>query len=248
MTSARPLIACVLIAVAAGCAPTREQFLRSQDPGVPRLIARQPAASPALQQERIAAVTGHPTPASTSDAEPVLAPVAMGMPETSGASDETATAKVGPLTVAARWIGPARPLITGYDLIGRVNRFVVPYTRQTWLVEVSVRNDGQMPQRMRATDWELVAEPGHLRRMPLDLDYFKERWPTMAVRTEAMMLDQAMAIGHVIRTIWGDRTIEPGETVTGVLPFLAGPEAPQQARLTWLAAPDPLNLEFGEAR
>jgi hypothetical protein len=103
-----------------------------------------------------------------------------------------------------------------------------------------------MPYRVRSTDWELHAEPGHLHRQPLELAFFKERWPTVAVRSEAMMLDQAMAIGHVIRTLWGDRTVEPGETVTGVLPFLAGTDAPKSARLTWSAAPQPLSVEFGD--
>jgi hypothetical protein len=246
------------LAVLAGCGPTREQFLKTQEPSAPRLIARRPAAtalpssaiSPVPRTEQIAATSGHPVQPSAptgSDAVRTLAPVAMGQPETSPASDETATATAGRLQIAARWIGPARPLVTGFDLIGRVSRFVVPYTRQTWLVELSIHNDGLMPQRIRATDWELVAEPGRMRRLPLELAYFKERWPTVAVRSEAMMLDQAMAIGHVIRTLWGDRTIEPGETVTGILPFLAGTEAPKAARLNWLAAPQPLTFEFGEA-
>jgi hypothetical protein len=228
MTRSHPLLACALLAASLGCAPTREQFLRDQVPAGVRLIARQAATAS--------------VPAA-SEAVAVGAPSAMGMPETAGASDETASTAFGPLTIAARWIGPARPLITGYDLIGRVSRFVVPYTRQTWLVELRVHNRGAMPQRVRSTDWELVADPGRVQRHPLELTYFKDHWPTVAVRNEAMMLDQAMAIGHVIRTIWGDRTIEPDETVVGILPFLAGSEPPTATRLTWMTAP--VTLEFG---
>jgi hypothetical protein len=227
MTRSHPLLACALLAAGLGCAPTREQFLNDQAPAGARLVARQPAA----------------TAPAGSDAGTESAPTAMGMPETTGASDEMATTTVGPLTLEARWIGPARPLITGYDVIGRVSRFVVPYTRQTWLVELRVHNHGVMPQRVRASDWELVADPGRLQRHPLELGYFKDHWPTVAVRNEAMMLDQAMAIGHVIRTIWGDRTIEPDETVVGILPFLAGSEPPKTTRLTWMTAP--VTLEFG---
>lgn len=242
LTRLRPWLIGPLAVALCACGPTREQFLRAQDSGTGRLVSRQ--ASPSDVPARIA-TTADTLPGS--DAAVTTAPVAMGMPETAGDSDTVATAHVGHLTVEACWIGPARPLITGYDLIGRVSRFVVPYTRQTWLVALTVRNDGDLPYRVRAGDWDLRAEPGHLRRQPLELAFFKERWPTVAVRNEAMMLDQAMAIGHVIRTLWGDRVVEPGESVTGVLPFLAGPSAPTAATLTWTAAPAPLTLDFGAA-
>ncbi|MBC7541563.1 MAG: hypothetical protein H7338_02410, partial [Candidatus Sericytochromatia bacterium] len=152
---------------------------------------------------------------------------------------------VGSLAVKARWIGPARPLVTGYDLLNRVSRFVVPYTRQTWLVALTVTNVGELPIRMRATDWQLTIKPGDVQRVPLDVPFFKERWPTEAVRSEAMMLDQAMAIGHVIRTLWGDRVIEPSETATGILPFLSTAEAPTRVHLTWSAAAQPVVFQFG---
>lgn len=149
------------------------------------------------------------------------------------ASDGWAVASIDGLTVEARWIGKARPLVTAYDSLGRVSRYVVPYTRRTWLVELRVTNRGPAPVVIKAEDWQLTAEPGALRRRPLALDYFKAHWPTEAVRSEAMMLDQSLAIGQIIRTLWGERAIAPGEEVTGILPFLNGPGAPTKVRLDW---------------
>lgn len=156
------------------------------------------------------------------------------VPRAPVASDGWAVAKTDELTVEARWIGKAPPLVTAYDPLGRVSRYVVPYTRGTWLVELRVTNRGTAPVVIQAADWQLTANPGAVRRRPLTLEYFKAQWPTEAVRSEAMMLDQSLAIGQIIRTLWDERAIAPGEEVTGILPFLTGPEPPKSMRLDWL--------------
>ena len=156
-----------------------------------------------------------------------------------------AQAACSDLVVEARWQGTDQPLVTGQDWLGRVSRFVVPYTRDTWLVSLRITNRGQTPVVVRAADWQLIVQPGAVRRNPLPLQYFKGRWPPEAVLSETMMLDQALAIGHVIRTIWEERTIPPGGQETGTLAFAVAGEVPRQVTVEWSGGNGTVRLSWG---
>lgn len=116
------------------------------------------------------------------------------------------------------YLGPAGPLTTARAPWGTILRYVVPYTRHTALYRLKVTNHSQQV---------IWVDPAHIRLQlanqavqPLDLSFFEGAWPSSAVSDDDTMIDRSLAISEVTRTLFMRRPLEPGESYTGLLPFL----------------------------
>jgi hypothetical protein len=149
------------------------------------------------------------------------------------AKPEKITVEVEPgVKVTAEWLGNAYPIATSTSIIGLTNRFVIPYTRLTSLIRMEIINDSAEPIDFKTKNLSLSASPVKYDSSPLTVDYFMNRWPTFAVKSQEMLIDQSTAMGEVIRTILRDRVIEPKSSYQGIIAFSRVPASIQTAALT----------------
>lgn len=127
---------------------------------------------------------------------------------------------------ALRFIGPATPLATAKAPWGATLRYVLPYTRHTELYELKVTNLGKQVMWVDPAAISLQGDGKAL--APLGLAFFERAWPGAAVTSDAELIDRSLAMSEVIQTLFVRRPLEPGESYTGILPFLTQTTPPTQ--------------------
>ncbi|GIW22875.1 MAG: hypothetical protein KatS3mg068_1882 [Candidatus Sericytochromatia bacterium] len=114
-------------------------------------------------------------------------------------------------------IGNAKPFVTSKNIIGRINRFVVPYTRNTTLINIEIDNNSDNDFIFEPIRFLIKIDNNEINY--LTLDYFKKKWPTSIVLTTEQLIDQSIAIGEVIRTIVKKKLINKKEKFSFIIPF-----------------------------
>ena len=141
------------------------------------------------------------------------------------------------------YLGPSAPLATARAPWGAILRYVVPYTLNTSLYELKVTNHSK--QVLWVDPASISLELGGKAVKPLEMDFFASAWPTGAVTSDAEMIDRSMAISEVTRTLFIRRPLEPGESYTGVLPFLKADAMPESLKIKgFQRGQDKLGAEF----
>lgn len=126
------------------------------------------------------------------------------------------------INIIAEWVGNGYPLTTGKGVTGLTNRFVIPYTRLTSLVNLKIVNNSDKYIEFNNNDLTLNVSDSASK--PLSVEFFKNRWPSFSVKTQEMLIDRSVAMGEVIRTILRDEKIAPKTTHQGYVAFLKVPE------------------------
>lgn len=121
--------------------------------------------------------------------------------------------------ISLDWVGNAYPLETSKTMVGTVSRFVIPYTRKTSLLKMTIENKSNSYVEIEMNQIRLIDNIEKKDINPLSVNYFKTLWPTFAVKSQDMLIDQSFAIGDVIRTIARDKSIMPKSTYSGYLAF-----------------------------
>jgi hypothetical protein len=148
-------------------------------------------------------------------------------------SSKAFTAELEPgLSVTAEWVGNAYPVVTSKSIIGLSNRYVIPYTKLTSLVNFKIVNKTNKFIDFKINNIKLKTLPDNLEFQPLTMDFFKNRWPSFAVKSQEMLIDQSTAIGEVIRTLLRDRMVEPDSVYSGYLAFSRIPAEVMKVSLT----------------
>lgn len=151
------------------------------------------------------------------------------------------------LHLKVQYLGEAKPLATGYSVLGLITRYVVPYTHQTLLFQLDLENKGNQPIQVQPMHIQLETSPETDPQKPLPLEYFKQTWPTQAVRTPEMLVDQSVAIGEVIRTLFTGQVLLPGRPLRGIVAFTKPESEPQMLTLKMThidMAPEPQTATF----
>jgi hypothetical protein len=148
------------------------------------------------------------------------------------------------ISVTAEWIGNAYPMVTSKGVTGLNNRFVIPYTRLTSLVHLKISNNSDKYIDFNNNDVYLSFLDNKVK--PLDLEFFKGRWPSFSVKTQEMLVDRSVAIGEVIRTILRDEKISPKSIHQGYIPFLKIPDDIKELNLSTIIKidGDSKNIDF----
>lgn len=117
------------------------------------------------------------------------------------------------------WQGNAYPIETSKNLAGIPTRFVIPYTRNTTLFKLKILNNSD--NYIKIDPDKIILKTSHSNNefKPLSIDFFKKKWPSFAVKTQEMLIDQSVAIGEIIRTIVKDASIMPHSTINYYIPF-----------------------------
>jgi len=142
-----------------------------------------------------------------------------------------AVARNNGVTVKARWLSHPEQVPTRNNFFGRISNYVTPYTHGTSTVRLRIENTTDQYLTVATDEVELDIPNQQEPYRPLPLDYFKRHWPVYAVRNDGMVRDQAIAISHVIRTLFSSRTMRPGEIYEGIVPFHRVPGDIQEAHL-----------------
>jgi len=119
--------------------------------------------------------------------------------------------------VKVLWIGNSRPFVTSKTILGRINRFVRPYTINTSLIELEINNDSSNDIIFEPLNFNISLDGKKLEY--LNIDYFKEKWPTSVISTTEQLIDQSIAIGEVIRTIVRKKLIDKNKKQSFIIPF-----------------------------
>ena len=135
------------------------------------------------------------------------------------------------IKISIRWVGNAPPLTTSRNALGRINRYVIPYTRETMLFQLTLENHSPSTLTLAPANIQLKTLPAQQKYSLLNLDYFKTQWPLEAVRTEEMVIDRSMAMGEVLRTLFTGQTLLPGRKRTSILAFPKWEEGVTQCQL-----------------
>lgn len=138
------------------------------------------------------------------------------------------------ISVSTEWIGNAYPLATAKGVTGLTNRFVIPYTRITSLINFKISNNSDKFIDFSNNQVYLIYadNKSENKLQPLSLDYFKDRWPSFSVKTQEMLIDRSIAIGEIIRTILRDKKIEPKTEYQGYIAFSKVPENVKELNLS----------------
>jgi len=142
------------------------------------------------------------------------------------------TLKDNNVEIIAEWVGNAKPLETSKNALGLIDRYVIPYTRSTSVVNLKIINKSVKYLNLKTENINLKVFPENKVLYPLDLNYFKNKWPSSTIVTSDMLIDQSLAISEVIRTIFKNRIIEPNDTYEGYLAFPKISEDSKELELT----------------
>lgn len=115
------------------------------------------------------------------------------------------------------WIGNAKPFVTSKTIIGRINRFVTPYTKNTDLIEIEINNNSDNNIIFEPLSFYINSDDKKIES--LKLDYFKDKWPTSIILNTEHLIDQSIAIGEVIRTILRKKIIDKNNKYSFIIPF-----------------------------
>lgn len=129
-----------------------------------------------------------------------------------------------------KYLGPSAPLATARAPWGAALRYVVPYTLNTSLYELKITNRSKQVLWVDPAKISLQLDGQPV--SPLGMEFFASAWPSGAVTSDAEMIDRSMAISEVTRTLFVKRPLEPGESYTGVLPFLRSTSNPDKLKIT----------------
>lgn len=160
-----------------------------------------------------------------------------------------ACAGTQPVHTAAdvRWellaFGAVPEVVTERNLLGRITRYVQPFTAHTAVFELSVENSSAETLWLQPDQMHLIYSGGP--EKALDSRFFEALWPTAAVRSSQQMLDRSQAMAEVHRTLLRARPVLPGETYRGRLAFRRHPTAPQALKIdAQQLGQQPLSLQF----
>lgn len=144
-----------------------------------------------------------------------------------------------------KYLGPAQALSTAKAPWGSTLRYVIPYTRHTALFELSVTNRSQDVLWVDPAAIVLERANQQAPSSALALNFFKRAWPSGAVDSESELIDSSLAISEVERTLFVRRPLQPGESYTGIVPFVRFDDPPQTLRITnWQRGESDLTTEF----
>lgn len=144
-----------------------------------------------------------------------------------------------------KYLGPAQPLSTAKAPWGSTLRYVIPYTRHTALFELSVTNRSQQVLWVDPATIMLERAGGQNKSGPLGLSFFERAWPAGAVESQNELIDRSLALSEVVRTLFVRRPLQPGESYTGILPFIRFEDQPQTLRVqSWQRGEDAIDAEF----
>lgn len=133
------------------------------------------------------------------------------------------------INLSIKWVGNGYPIATAKGFTGLKSRFVIPYTRLTSLVNIKVVNNSDKYIDLNTDDITLSYADNKVK--PLNIDFFKTRWPSFSVKTQEMLIDRSIAIGEVVRTIARSEKIAPKSTYQRYLPFLKVPQSTKELEL-----------------
>ncbi len=133
------------------------------------------------------------------------------------------------ISISIKWVGNGYPITTALGITGLKNRYVIPYTRLTSLVNIKINNKSDKNLELNTQNINLVVNETQIK--PLDIEYFKTRWPSFSVKTQEMLIDRSVAIGEVIRTIVRDDKITPKSSYQAYIPFLKVPENVKEIKI-----------------
>lgn len=119
-------------------------------------------------------------------------------------------------------VSPA--VVTERNLLGRITRYVQPFTRHTAVFELSIENASAYTLWLKPEQISLVY-PDDAEKA-LDAGFFEAVWPAAAVRSSQEMLDRSQAIAEVYRSLLRERPVLPGESYHGRLAFRRHRQAP----------------------
>lgn len=146
-----------------------------------------------------------------------------------------------------RWellaFGTVPEVVTERNLLGRITRYVQPFTAHTAVFELSIENSSAETLWLQPDQMYLIysASP----EKALDIRFFEALWPSAAVRSSQQMLDRSQAMAEVYRTLLRARPILPGETYRGRLAFRRHLAAPQALKIeAQQLGQQPLSLQF----
>ena len=143
--------------------------------------------------------------------------------------NEVSTSIDKDINLSIKWVGNGYPIATAKGVTGLKSRFVIPYTRLTSLVNIKIVNNSDKYIDLNADDITLNYTDNKVK--PLNIDFFKTRWPSFSVKTQEMLIDRSIAIGEVVRTIVRSEKIAPKTTYQGYLPFLKVPQSAKELEL-----------------
>jgi len=133
--------------------------------------------------------------------------------------------------ITINYIGESRPLITARNIFGGIMRYVVPYTHETILFEINIENNSNSPISINNEDIILETQPSSTKQSPLNLNFFKEAWPSFSVSNDVVLLDRAEATSYVIRTIFYSTKLLPQTKIKKILPFMKWPEDTKEVKI-----------------
>lgn len=159
----------------------------------------------------------------------------LGLDALPGASAADWQVKVceGEATVQAaegvRWqlseIDTAPEVVTERNLLGRITRYVQPFTAHTVVFALSIENTSA--QTLWLQPEQMMLQYTENTEKSLDNTFFEASWPAAAVRTSRQMLDRSQAMAEVYRSLLRARPVLPGESYQGRLVFRRHRTAPQ---------------------
>lgn len=115
------------------------------------------------------------------------------------------------------YLGPAKALSTSKNLWGAHTRYVVPYSSQTDLYQLSIANFGSETLWLDPNQIELSGP--QISQKPLDLNFFKRIWPSGPVQSQNELMDRSLALSEVMRTLFVAGALQSKEKYVGILAF-----------------------------
>ena len=134
------------------------------------------------------------------------------------------------VNISVKWIGNGYPVATAKGVTGLKSRYVIPYTRLTSLVDLKIVNKSDKNIDLQTQNFTLTFNDNKTK--PLNIDFFKSRWPVFSVKSQEMLIDRSIAMGDVIRTISRDEKIMPKSTYQGYLPFMKVPDNAKEVKIS----------------
>ncbi|MBF2054712.1 MAG: hypothetical protein IGS03_14800 [Candidatus Sericytochromatia bacterium] len=146
-----------------------------------------------------------------------------------------------------RWqlseMGAVPEVVTERNLLGRITRYVQPFTAHTVVFALSIENTSA--QTLWLQPEQMTLHYSEKTEKALDSTFFEANWPTAAVRSPQHMLDRSKAMAEVYRSLLRARPVLPGESYQGRLAFRRHRFAPQVLQIhDQLLGQKNLNLQF----
>ena len=132
-------------------------------------------------------------------------------------ADEPLNPKQNNIQWHLSYLGPDKALSTAKNIWGAHTRYVVPYSRQTDLYELSVHNQGLETLWLDLSGIELSGT--QFSQKPLDMNFFKRLWPSGAVQNQNELIDRSLALAEIMRTLFVSGSLPSQSKYVGILAF-----------------------------